>query len=160
MKVGMTGHQHLGEVTTITWLLHAIETCIKQYQIEQGITSLAIGADQLYATALKRNHIPYLAVIPGTDYATTFQNGRDLQKYQECLHCAAEVLHLPFETCGEPAYYAAGKQVVDLSDLLLAIWNGLPARGLGGTGDIVAYARSIKKQIIHINPLTQEVSVI
>jgi hypothetical protein len=160
MRVGMTGHQQLGEVTTISWLFHTVETCIKQYQIEQGITSLAIGADQLYATALKRNHIPYLAVIPGTDYATTFQSGRDLQMYHECLHCADEVLQLPFETCGEPAYYAAGKRVVDLSDLILAIWNGLPARGLGGTGDIVAYACSVKKQVIHINPFTQKMSVL
>jgi hypothetical protein len=30
---------------------------------------------------------------------------------------------------------------VDRSDVLLAVWDGRPARGFGGTGDVVAYAR-------------------
>lgn len=28
------------------------------------------------------------------------------------------------------------------SDVLLAVWDGLPGRGPGGTADVVAYARS------------------
>jgi hypothetical protein len=31
--------------------------------------------------------------------------------------------------------------VVQRSDVLLAVWDGLPARWFGGTGDVVAYAR-------------------
>jgi hypothetical protein len=31
---------------------------------------------------------------------------------------------------------------VDRSDVLLAVWDGQPARGPGGTGDVVAYARA------------------
>jgi hypothetical protein len=31
---------------------------------------------------------------------------------------------------------------VNRSDRLLAVWDGKPAQGLGGTGDIVAYAKS------------------
>ncbi len=33
-----------------------------------------------------------------------------------------------------------GLVVVERCDLLLAIWDGHPAHGLGGTADIVAYA--------------------
>ena len=154
MKVGVTGHQQLGGEETVVWLSHTLETCIEQYRIEQGITSLAIGADQLYAEVLKRKNIPYLAVIPSADYVTTFTNDHDLARYQEFLQEAFEIIHLPFEQGSETAYYEAGKRVVDLSDLLLAIWNGLPARGLGGTADIVQYALSRKKQVIHINPLS------
>jgi hypothetical protein len=160
MKVGVTGHQQLGGEETTAWLSHTLETCIEQYRIEQGITSLAIGADQLYAEVLKRTNIPYLAVIPSADYVTTFTNNHDLARYQEFLRDAFEIIHLPFEQGSETAYYEAGKRVVDLSDLLLAIWNGLPARGLGGTADIVRYALSREKQVIHINPLTQKISVI
>jgi hypothetical protein len=31
--------------------------------------------------------------------------------------------------------------VVEASELLVAVWDGEPARGLGGTADVVAYAR-------------------
>ena len=160
MRVGMTGHQQLGGEETITWLSNTLEACIKQYHIKQGITSLAIGADQLYAEVLKRNNIPYFAVIPSADYVTTFQNDYDLKQYEEFLHNAFEIIYLPFEEGSETAYYEAGKQVVDLSDLLLAIWNGLPARGLGGTGDIVQYALLLKKQVIHINPFKRQITVL
>jgi hypothetical protein len=36
----------------------------------------------------------------------------------------------------------AGEKVVDLSDTLLAVWDGLPAKGYGGTADVVTYARA------------------
>lgn len=160
MKVGMTGHQQLGGEETIAWLSAMLETCIEQYHIEQGITSLAIGADQLYAEVLKRNHISYLAVIPSADYAVTFQDHYDLERYQQYLRAAREIIQLPFSKGSEQAYYEAGKQVVDLSDLLLAVWNGLPAKGLGGTGDIVQYALSLKKQIIHIHPFERKITVL
>ena len=35
--------------------------------------------------------------------------------------------------------------------MLLAYWNGKPAQGLGGTGDIVTYARAIGKPLIIID---------
>ena len=53
----------------------------------------------------------------------------------------------------EEAYMAAGRRVVDEADYIIAIWDGLPAAGLGGTGDVVAYARA-GKRVIHVNPTT------
>ena len=41
----------------------------------------------------------------------------------------------------EQAHMDAGKVVVDRSSVLLAVWDGQPSRGLGGTADVVAYAR-------------------
>jgi hypothetical protein len=35
----------------------------------------------------------------------------------------------------------AGKVVVDRSSVLVAVWDGQPSRGLGGTADVVRYAR-------------------
>jgi hypothetical protein len=160
MKIGITGHQQLGSGATITWLSDALEKSIRQYHIDLGITSLAVGADQLYATVLRRAHIPYIAVIPSADYEATFQNTNDLERYQEFLRSASERIQLPFEKPSETAFYEAGKQIANLSDMLLAIWNGLPAKGLGGTGDIVQYALSNQKRVVHINPITHVVNVI
>ena len=39
--------------------------------------------------------------------------------------------------------------------MLIAIWNGDDSKGLGGTGDIVQYAKFKNKKIIHLNPINQ-----
>lgn len=33
--------------------------------------------------------------------------------------------------------------LVGMADRLLAVWDGKPARGFGGTADVVAYARRV-----------------
>jgi hypothetical protein len=40
----------------------------------------------------------------------------------------------------EDAYARAGHAIVDASDVLVALWDGKPARGRGGTAEIVQYA--------------------
>jgi predicted flavoprotein YhiN len=41
----------------------------------------------------------------------------------------------------DQAYAAVGRYVLEHCDVLIAIWDGQSAQGLGGTGDIVAQAR-------------------
>ncbi len=157
MKVGITGHQDLGSIETIAWLTDALETVVHRYRIDMGITSLAVGADQLYAEILRRNEKEYIAIIPSEGYEKTFTDPQDLKQYKKLLHGAADKIKLPFEKPSEAAFYEAGKQMVNLSDMILAIWNGQPAKGLGGTGDIVEYALSIKKPVVHLNTITHNV---
>src|SRR5271165_2228772 len=40
------------------------------------------------------------------------------------------------EVTDEDAYMAAGRRVVDLSDVMIAVWIAKPAKGKGGTADI------------------------
>lgn len=52
----------------------------------------------------------------------------------------------------EPAAYETiGRLILEQSDILLAVWDGRPARGRGGTGDIVKVARGLHMptMIIH-----------
>src|SRR5262249_46236711 len=42
-----------------------------------------------------------------------------------------------------------GQKMVDMSDAVMAVWNGQPANGKGGTADIVVYAQG-KNKDIHI----------
>jgi alpha-D-ribose 1-methylphosphonate 5-triphosphate synthase subunit PhnL len=48
---------------------------------------------------------------------------------------------MPFETSGPEAYLAASRHLIDHCDLLLAVWDGAPATGSGGTAEAVDYAR-------------------
>ena len=158
MKVGMTGHQNLGSAENITWISQTLKSAIKQNNIDVGLTSLAVGADQLFAETLNDLHIRYIAIIPCDGYEHTFTTSIDLEKYQRLLQGAFEIVNLPFDTPSEEAFYEAGKQIANSSDMMIAIWDGQPAKGLGGTGDIVKYALSINRSVLHINPITRTVS--
>jgi hypothetical protein len=59
------------------------------------------------------------------------------------LKCCGERVELTRERTHEEAYYAAGRYIVDHADRLIAVWDGDPPRGLGGTADVVDYARLI-----------------
>ena len=158
MKAGITGHQNIGSDETIEWVTIVLSEIIKKLSIELGFTSLAIGADQLFAQLLKQNNIPFTVIIPSNEYEQTFQNSADLETYQNLLNTATHKIKLPFIKPNEIAFYEAGKKIVSLYDIIIAIWNGQPAKGLGGTGDIVKYAQSINRSILHINPITQTIS--
>ena len=54
---------------------------------------------------------------------------------------AAAVHQLPFVESTSESHMAASKFMVDEADELYAVWDGKPARGYGGTADVVAYAR-------------------
>lgn len=57
----------------------------------------------------------------------------------------------------EDAYLAAGQRVVELSDIVLAVWNGKGAKGKGGTADVVAYAMCRGVPLIHIDPVSRTI---
>ena len=49
------------------------------------------------------------------------------------------------------AYEDVGRYVVTHCDVLIALWDGKPSRGKGGTAEIVAYAREKKRPLIIIS---------
>jgi len=51
----------------------------------------------------------------------------------------------------EEAYLAVGRFVLRNCELVVAIWDGEPARGVGGTGEIVAEAGERGIPIVHID---------
>lgn len=62
--------------------------------------------------------------------------------YDELVGHADEVHRLPFVESTSESHMAAGRHMLDDADELLAVWDGLPARGHGGTADVVAEARA------------------
>jgi hypothetical protein len=105
-----------------------------------GLSSLAEGADQLFARAVLALGGSIEAVIPSAGYEATF-SGPALVGYRRLLKEAVRVHKQAFGEPGEDAFFSAGKYIVDNSDRLIAIWDGEAAVGLGGTGDVVQYAR-------------------
>jgi hypothetical protein len=153
--IGVTGHQHFEGVSNKSWIKKQVFKVTEVLDIEMGYSSLAIGADMLFAEILLARKIKLFAVIPSVDYDKTFGES-DLIHYQSLLQNASDKIMLNFSHPNEEAFFEAGKYVARHSDLLLVIWDGQPAKGLGGTGDVFNYALGQGKPIIHINPWTKE----
>lgn len=160
MRVGITGHQKLGSEVRVKWVCREVSYAVKKYNVTQGVTCLATGADQIYAEILKGENIPYVVVIPSDKYEKTFGDRSSLEKYQMLLDQANRMIKLKFNEPNEKAFFEAGKRVVNLSRAIFAIWNGKKAKGLGGTGDIVQYALEKNKKVVHFNPISKTVTEI
>lgn len=123
-----------------------------------GVTSLAVGADTMFAELVLSLGGSLEVVVPFSGYEERFAEGRDRRVYSSLLGRAAAVEVLGRHDTDEEAYYAAGRRVADLSSLLILVWDARPAAGLGGTADIAEYARRGRKAVIHLNPETRTVT--
>jgi hypothetical protein len=155
--LGITGHQDLRDAA---WVEATLSKLLRVEQIAEGITSLARGADQLFARCLLRADRSFRVVIPCRNYENAFEDDDSLKGYRQLLALAAGAETLDYDAPSEEAFYAAGKRIVDRACVLIAVWDGLPSRGLGGTADVVAYARASNKKVIHINSTRKDVSAL
>lgn len=150
-RIGITGHQGLDRDTTVL-ISNALRTELERQGPVHGISSLAAGADQIFAREIIRQGGTLIAVIPSADYETTFDTPEALGQYHHLKETAKETIELDFDAPGEEAYWAAGKRVVELSDEVLAVWDGEQSGGLGGTADVVAFARQRHIPVIVVWP--------
>jgi hypothetical protein len=139
--VGMTGHQglppHTAELVTT-----ALRKTLARYQAGLvGVTMLGPGADQLFAWVVLELGGALYVVIPAHRYRDSFPDEDARRGYDELFAQATYTERLPHVESTEAAHMAGGRAVVEASEVLVAVWDGQPARGLGGTADVVDYAR-------------------
>jgi mannose-6-phosphate isomerase-like protein (cupin superfamily) len=145
-RVGITGHQRL-PAAGVEFIRQRLREHLEVVRPLMGVTSLAAGADQMFAQMVLELGGTLHVVVPAREYPRSFESEAERAEYFRLLESAGAVEIMDFEQPGEPAYLAAGHRMVDLSDWVIAVWDGLPARGLGGTGDIVKYARATAKKV-------------
>ncbi|WP_069172324.1 hypothetical protein [Streptomyces griseus] len=146
-RIGVTGHRSIPpEAHT-----HVLEGIRAVFRAAEGsveaLSSLAVGADQIFADLALAHGAELTAVIPSGDYEACFDEAADLARYRTLRARAVREVRLDFAHSTDEAYYAAGAYIADHCDRLLAVWDGRPARGLGGTGDIVTYARNLGRPV-------------
>jgi len=141
MKIGVTGHQDI-PARALEYVTHGIIEVLDGVKDEVvGVSSLAAGADQMFASLVLERGGRLEVILPSSGYETTFSRAEDLTNFRSLLSRATTVETLSFAEPAEEAYLAAGCRIVDLSEVLVAVWDGEPAKGKGGTGDIVEYAK-------------------
>lgn len=144
VRVGVTGHRSV-PMSLLPYVRSALRRQLARRDVElKAFSSLAAGADQLFADVALAEGVPVTAVIPGMDYYEAHLGDDEARAtYRRILSSCADRVDLPLQPTHEKAYFAAGRWIVDHADRLIAVWDGRPARGPGGTGDVVAYARRI-----------------
>jgi hypothetical protein len=152
MKIGISGHQHLGSASVVEWVRAQIKAELTKRDFSSGVSSLAEGADQLFAEIVLTLGKVLEVVIPCRNYESAFKNPTAAQQFRSLKNKASASYVLNFEGPSEEAFYQAGRSIVEASDLMVFVWNGKSAKGHGGTAEIVDYAREAGRQYVWINP--------
>ena len=119
------------------------------------ISSLAEGADRLVAEAGIAKGFTLEAVLPfhRKEYAQDFKTEDTRAAYESLMERASAVFELDGSPNDRPrAYETAGLIMLANIDLLIAIWDGNAAAGVGGTAQIISRAVSGGIPIVWIEP--------
>lgn len=126
------------------------------------VSPLASGADQIAAQAALAQRCPLTAILPfaPAEYTGDFDDAAKAA-FAALLPAAETVRVLPgCRTDSGLAYRRAGEATVAAADIMLAVWDGLPPRGPGGTAEIVDLAVRKGVPVIHLHPGSGEPSII
>lgn len=145
--IGCTGHQALSPRTRRRVAAALAAHVAGSEDGTVGLCSLAVGADQIFAHVILAGGGRLHVIIPCRGYAGTFDGEAARQEFGRLLSAAHEVTELPFPEPSDEAFMAAGREVADRCDMLLAVWDGQAAAGLGGTADVVSHAAERGKSV-------------
>jgi hypothetical protein len=140
-RIAISGHRGL-PAGTERLVRDALIRMLTAYPSEGlvGVSCLADGADSLFADAVLDRGGRLEGVVPAAEYREGLPDVHHLA-YDRLLAAAGAVHRLDFRQSTAEAHMAASERMLDLADELFAVWDGLPARGYGGTADVVASAR-------------------
>ncbi|HVU16004.1 MAG TPA: hypothetical protein VHD32_03725 [Candidatus Didemnitutus sp.] len=157
--IGFSGHRQLADPIAIgRAVTESLEALRHESEGEWvALSSVATGADQLFVEQARKLGLSWHAILPlpRAEFAKDF-TGEEWVAVESTLTRAEHIRVITENGSREDAYLDCGMETVNGCDVLLAVWDGDPARGKGGTADVVEYARSLKKPIIIINAHTQE----
>jgi hypothetical protein len=163
LRVGVTGHRWLhSEDETLAEVVRDVlrelrDVCAvsSTATTRVGLTvlsSLAEGADRVVAAAGLAIGARLEVVLPlaESDYRTDFGDAESDGQFATLLAEAASVTVAPGSRPRPAAYEVAGETVLQRSDVMLALWDGLPSRGPGGTAELVAATEAAGKPLVWI----------
>jgi len=119
------------------------------------VSSLAEGSDRIVAAAGLAAGFALQAVLPfeKAEYERDFETPMSRSEFEELLGRACDVFELDGAADERPrAYEAAGLFMLANIDVLVAIWDGGVAAGIGGTAQIVERAIADGIAVVWIEP--------
>jgi hypothetical protein len=141
-RIGITGHSNL-TASTVPLVADAIRNALPEHNADAlvGITCLARGADQVFARVVLDLGGAIEVVLPAADYRERKVKPDNAADFDNLIGQAAKVHTMPFPRSDRDAYMAASEHVLSTVDAIVAVWDGGPSGGHGGTADVVVAAR-------------------
>lgn len=143
--VGFAGHRSVPDpVTAKAAIRRELEVIAGTVNGELvGIGSAAAGADLLFLDACQEAGLRIVVVLPFPKerFASDFEDPEEWRHSCRCMDAAWWVEVSPGGEDAPAAYHVTAREVLEISDRMLFLWNGQPARGLGGTAESVMEAR-------------------
>lgn len=156
-KIGVTGHRFLADSEElITSIDHALEIIDEHFDPPFILLSrLAEGADRMvpYRAFARWQGAKLIVSLPldVEEYMADFKTLSSKADFVNLMQLADEVLQPPEVNDRDESYQAAGNRVIDLCDVLIAIWDGAEAQGKWMTAELVALARKRKIPLVWVH---------
>jgi hypothetical protein len=140
----VTGHRRFDDADDVAASVDSVlDRLLEPHAGCTVITSLAEGADRFVTEmiAARGGAIEVVLPLAVEDYERDFASEASVAEFTALLARASAVSIVDADHGSrEAAYEAAGRAMVERSDVVIALWDGRPARGRGGTADIIQYA--------------------
>ena len=142
MRVAVSGHRGL-PVDAQDLVRIALHEAVRERAGSElvGLSCLADGPDAWFAQSVLDLGGRLVAVVPAEQYRDGLPTEHH-PTYDALLARAAQVLRVNHVESTSEAHMEASERMLAEADELVAVWDGKPARGYGGTADVVAAARN------------------
>ncbi|WP_286928868.1 MULTISPECIES: hypothetical protein [Aeromicrobium] len=149
--IGVTGHMGLTAATRVAVSAELAGRLADVPGPLVGYTSLAPGADQIFAWSVLAAGGSVVFVPPCEEIESTIPEA-NLRQFRAAQSAASEIIPPAHVLPSEQAFFDAGRYIAEHVDLLVAVWDGGPSGGLGGTADIVEIRESSGRPWLRVWP--------
>jgi fumarate reductase subunit D len=169
--IGFTGHRSGYDENLIRPALTQTLTDLKARAAAVGgqaelYASVAEGSDTLCVEVARELGLPVHLLLPleETEFAKDFSTPAAWKRSQTQLITARQrpgrgSVHLVSGEATRPeCYFNQAMHMLDAVDVVIALWDGQPARGLGGTAQVIAQAQAIGTPVVQISSATGAVT--
>ncbi|HUG09816.1 MAG TPA: hypothetical protein VMM36_02325, partial [Opitutaceae bacterium] len=140
--VGFTGHRKLVDSAITEKCIALVLASLREGSTGEWLatSSAAQGGDLIFARQVIAAGIAWEAVLPlaPADFQKDF-SPEGWREVEALLAQAKTVRVVSSFGSRDEAYLDCGIETVNTCDVLIAVWDGEPARGRGGTADVVAF---------------------
>ncbi|GAA1294305.1 hypothetical protein [Saccharothrix xinjiangensis] len=140
-RLAVTGHRGLSSHTE-----QLVDAALRDFVNARaeddlvGLSCLADGADTLFARAVLDADGSLVVIVPARKYREQLPETHHAA-YDHLMSSATDVIELDHVESDSSAHMDASLRMLHEADELVAVWDGQPARGYGGTADVVNAAR-------------------
>ena len=163
LAIGFTGHRTLPHEAQSRSVIYDFlaEKKASTAEILVGVTSVAAGGDLLFAESCLALEIPVRVLLPfeREEFAKDF-DAATWERAEAVMRRAMSVEVIGDAAQRDEGYYACGIETVLRSEWQMGLWNGEPAKGLGGTEQVLTFANDIGRPVVWIHSVTGEVKLI